>query len=132
MNNIETNSTKTFEVEYTETDLEELRQEGYSEDELPKIGTHIFRRSRHYTPRKEQKIKMTMYLDGDILDFFKERAKEPNASPYQTQINNELRAVMEKYSAKMEENLSKDEVVTMSMLENPAFISALAEKLRAA
>jgi uncharacterized protein (DUF4415 family) len=125
MNNSETNSTKPFEVEYTEADLEELRQEGYSKDELPKLGVHTFRRSRHYTPRKEQKIKMTMYLDGDILDFFKERAKEPNASPYQTQINNELRAVMEKYSA-------KDEAVTMSMLENPAFISALAEKLKAA
>ena len=125
MNKPETNSTKTFEVEYTKADLEELRQEGYSEDELPKLGKHTFRRARHITPRKEQKIKITMYLDGDILDFFKERAKEPNASPYQTQINNELRAVMERKS-------SKDEVVTISMLENPAFIAALAEKLKAA
>ena len=47
-----------------------------------------------------------MYLDADILDFFKERAKEPNASPYQTQINNELRAVMERKT-------SNDEVVTL-------------------
>ena len=42
MNKPETNSTKTFEVEYTEADLEELRQEGYSEDELPKLGLHTF------------------------------------------------------------------------------------------
>ena len=125
MNKPETNSTKTFEVEYTEADIEELRKEGYSEDELPKLGLHTFRRARHFTPRKEQKIKITMYLDGDILDFFKERAKEPNSSPYQTQINNELRAVMEGKSL-------KDEVVTISMLDNPAFISALAEKLKAA
>ena len=125
MNKPETNSTKTFEVEYTEADLEELRQEGYSEDELPKLGLHTFSRARHITPRKEQKIKITMYLDADILDFFKEQAKEPNASPYQTQINNELRAVMERKT-------SNDEVVTLSMLENPAFISALAEKLKAA
>ena len=125
MNKPETNSTKTFEVKYTEADLEELRQEGYSETELPKPGKHTFRRARHYTPRGEQKIKITMYLDADILDFFKERAKEPNTSPYQTQINNELRAVMKQLS-------SKDEVVTISMLENPAFISALAEKLKAA
>lgn len=125
MNKPETNSTKTFEVEYTKADLEELRQAGYSEAELPKLGKHTFRRARHLSPRKEQKIKITMYLDGDILDFFKERAKEPNSSPYQTQINNELRAVMER-------NASKDEFVTISMLENPAFISALAEKLKAA
>jgi uncharacterized protein (DUF4415 family) len=126
MNKPEMNSTsKTMVVEYTEADIEELRKEGYSEDELPKIGKHIFRRARHITPRREQKIKVTMYLDADILDFFKERAKEPNASPYQTQINNELRAVMEGKP-------SKDEVVTISMLDNPAFIAALAEKLKAA
>lgn len=125
MNKPETNSTKTLEVEYTKADLDELRREGYSEKELPKLGKHIFRRARHITPRKEQKIKITMLLDADILDFFKERAKEPNAAPYQTQINNELRAVMRKNSV-------EDEVVTVSMLDNPAFIAALAEKLKAA
>lgn len=126
MNKQKTNSTsKTFEVEYTEADREELRQAGYSEEELPGLGKHTFRRARHITPRREQKIKITMYIDADILDFFKERAKEPNASPYQTQINNELRAVIERKSL-------KDEVVTISMLDNPAFISALAEKLKAA
>lgn len=125
MNKPETNSTKTFDVEYTKADLKELRQEGYAESELPKLGKHTFRRARHYTPRREQKIKITMYLDGDILDFFKEQAKEPNSSPYQTQINNELRIVMERKS-------SKDEVITISMLDNPAFISALAEKLKTA
>ena len=123
----ETNSIKTMTVEYTEADREELRQEGYAEDELPKLGKHTFRRARHITPRSEQKIKITMYVDGDILDFFKARAKEPNASPYQTQINNELRAVMENNGQKDDDN-----VVSFSILENPAFISALAEKLKAA
>ena len=109
-------------VEYTEADREELRQEGYAEDELPKLGKHTFRRARHITPRSEQKIKITMYVDGDILDFFKARAKEPNASPYQTQINNELRAVMENNGQKNGEN-----VLSFSLLENPEFIAALAD-----
>lgn len=124
MNNLETN---TFEVEYTKADIDELREEGYTEDELPRIGLHTFRRSRHITPRNEQKIKMTAYIDGDILDFFKERAKLPDSSPYQTQINQVLR----QYVAN-ETNQAKDEVVTVSMLENPAFLSALAEKLKTA
>jgi uncharacterized protein (DUF4415 family) len=124
MNNIETN---TFKVEYTKADIDELREEGYTYDELPKIGVHTFRRARHITPRNEQKIKMTAYIDGDILDFFKERAKEPNASPYQTQINQVLRQYVLNETQQV-----KDEVVTISMLENPAFLSALAEKLKAA
>jgi uncharacterized protein (DUF4415 family) len=123
MNNLETN---TFEVEYTKEDIDELREEGYTDDELPKIGLHMFRRSKHITPRNEQKIKMTAYIDGDILDFFKERAKLPDASPYQTQINQVLR----QYVANQTQ--AKDEVVTVSMLENPEFLSALAEKLKAA
>lgn len=92
----ETNKTdKTFEVEYTEADRAEMREAGYAEDELPAPGKHAFRRARHITPRKEQKIKITMLIDADILDYFKERATAENAAPYQTQINNELRRVME-------------------------------------
>lgn len=109
----------------TEEDYQEELAKGWDDDEILKPGNYKVRRALHITPRKEQKLKITMYIDADILDFFKERAKEPDALPYQTQINKELRAVMERSS-------SKDEVVTISMLDNPAFISALAEKLKAA
>jgi uncharacterized protein (DUF4415 family) len=44
---------------------------------------------------KDAKVRVTMYLDVDVLEYFKKRASEPNAAPYQTQINNELRSVME-------------------------------------
>lgn len=43
----------------------------------------------------EKKVRITIFLDADVLDFFKMRALQPNAAPYQTQINHELRAVME-------------------------------------
>lgn len=41
------------------------------------------------------KVRVTIYLDADVLAYFKRRAAAPNAAPYQTQINNELRVVME-------------------------------------
>jgi uncharacterized protein (DUF4415 family) len=115
---------KTYTV--TEEDYQEGLAKGWDDDDMLKPGTYQVRRGRHITPRNEQKIKMTAYIDGDILDFFKERAKLPDASPYQTQINQVLR----QYVANATQ--SKDEVVTVSMLENPEFLSALAEKLKAA
>ncbi len=110
----------------TEEEYQADLAKGWDDDEILKPGNYTVRRSRHITPRNEQKIKMTAYIDGDILDFFKERAKLPDSSPYQTQINQVLR----QYVANATQ--SKDEVVTVSMLENPAFIAALAEKLKAA
>ena len=121
----EKNSTaKTINVEYTEKDVREMREQEVPEDELPSVGVHKFRRSGFITDRRDQKIKISIYLDADILDFFKEIAAKPDAAPYQTQINNELRAVMEK------KQQTPDEFVSLSMLENPKFLSSLAEKLK--
>jgi uncharacterized protein (DUF4415 family) len=123
----ETNSTaKIFEVEYTEQDINEMRQAGYSEEELPSVGKHTFRRARHITPRREQKLKVTILLDADVIDFYKEQAAKLGNLPYQTQINQELRKAME--------NAKKPaiEVVTVEMLENPQFLANLASKLKSA
>jgi len=43
---------------------------------------------------RNTKVKITMYLDLDILNHFKQRAAETQV-PYQTQINTELRRIME-------------------------------------
>ncbi len=114
---------KTMDIEYTEQDVQAMREQGVPEDELPRVGIHKFSRSRFAAKRSDQKIKISINLDADVLDFFKERAAEPNSAPYQTQINNELRAVMEGRQA-------QGEVVTLKMLENSAFLSTLAEKLK--
>jgi uncharacterized protein (DUF4415 family) len=37
-----------------------------------------------------------LYIDLDILNYFKERASLPGAPPYQTQMNAELRKIMER------------------------------------
>ena len=47
----------------------------------------------------QNKTRITIYLDDDVLEYFKQRARQPNAAPYQTQINHELRAVMENRQA---------------------------------
>lgn len=111
-------------IEYTEEDIREMREQGVSEEELPHVGVHKFRRSGFTVQRNDQKIKISIYLDADILDFFKERAAEPNSAPYQTQINNELRSAIER------EHSPQGDVVTLKMLENPKFLSSLAEKLK--
>lgn len=113
-----------MDVEYTEQDIEEMREQGISEDELPHAGLHKFRRSEFAVKRSDQKIKVSIYLDADVLDFFKEQAAKPDSAPFQTQINNELRAATKR------EQTAEDEVVTITMLENPEFLSTLAERLK--
>ncbi|MDQ3129679.1 MAG: BrnA antitoxin family protein [Acidobacteriota bacterium] len=122
----EKNSTsKTMRVEYTEQDIEEMREQPHvSEDELPQVGVHEFRRSKFVTKRSDQKIKVSLYLDADVLDFFNELAAQPDSATYQTHINNELRAAMKRGQS------VQTDVVTLKMLENPKFLSALAEKLK--
>ena len=117
-------TSETMNVEYTEQDVQEMREQGITEDELPHVGLHKFRRSRFTAKRRDQKIKISIYLDADVLDFFKEQAAQPNSAPYQTQINNELRNVME------HRRQMQNEVVTTTMLENPEFLADLAEKLK--
>lgn len=67
------------------------------------------------------KVRVTMYLDADVLEYFKERAAQPNAAPYQTQINSELRAVMERRS-----HVDPYD----SLVNDERFISAVAERVR--
>jgi hypothetical protein len=91
---------------------------------MPRVGLHKFRRSRFIAKRTEQKIKVTILLDADVLDFYKEQAAKAGNLPYQTQINRQLRKAME--NARQPQS----EVVTLGMLENPAFLSKLANKLK--
>src|SRR5436190_22685495 len=66
------------------------------------------------------KVRTNIHLDLDVINFFKERAKAPGAMPYQTQINAELRNLMNR----METHASDD------ILRNEKLILAIAEKVR--
>ena len=113
---------KNFDKEQIET--EEELDARFSRMKILPRGT--FTPPKGATDLKNCKVKITILLDADILEFFKDRASEKSGLPYQTQINQALRQFMD--DAKQ----PKGEVVTMEMLDNPGFISALAEKLKAA
>ncbi len=117
---------KKFEVEYTEADIQEMREKGVSEEDLPSFGKHTFRRSRFITKRSEQKLKVTIMLDAEVVDFYKEQAAKAGNLPYQTQINRQLRKTMEKTQN------PNSQVVTMKMLKNPTFLAELATRLKKA
>jgi uncharacterized protein (DUF4415 family) len=49
---------------------------------------------------RNTKVRVSIYLDLDVLDFFKALAAEPQALPYQTQINAALRNIVESAAGK--------------------------------
>ena len=68
---------------------------------------------------RHTKIRITIMLYQDILDFFKARAAKPGAEPYQTQINTALREYIEGQKAAERDKGPEDE----------RFISRLAERV---
>ena len=110
---------------YTETEEEYKTElaEGLTEDEVMKPGTYKVRRSPWAEKLKNtNKIKVSIYLDEVVVEHFRQRAESPNAAPYQTQINNELRRIVEADTngkAKLEP----------SILDDTEFLRALKEKL---
>lgn len=111
----------------TEEEYQEGLAKGWTDDDMLKPGTYKVRRSRFVTKPGDTslsncKVKISLYLDADILEYFRRRAALPHAAPYQTQINHELRKVME--------NESQDRPsLENEILNNEAFLRALKEKL---
>jgi uncharacterized protein (DUF4415 family) len=70
---------------------------------------------------RHTKVRITIMLDKDVLDFFKARAAKPNADPYQTQINRTLREIVDGSRTDLREELVKDE----------DFISRISERVAA-
>ena len=118
-----------YVLEMSQEKYDEMKSRGIDEEAIPSVGRHIFRRRTRKINPCEAKIKMTMFIDGDVLQHFKKRAENPNAAPYQTQINQELRAVMQRDLAQDEENL---DAVAERLVNNPNFINAVSDRLKAA
>jgi uncharacterized protein (DUF4415 family) len=64
-------------------------------DKMKRVPRGGFKAKKDATNLENCKVKISMYLDADIVQYFRTRADVPNAAPYQTQINNELRRIME-------------------------------------
>lgn len=110
---------KTIEKRKSPTGNVEMDAEMARMKRLPRGS---FRAKPGATNPKNCKVKITTYLDADVLEYFKKRSEQPNAAPYQTQINNELRSVMENKSQQPED-------VKARLLENEDFLRALKAKL---
>jgi len=106
-------------IEQKKTPEEKLDAELKGMKRLPRGS---FRAKPGATDPKNCKVKITTYLDADVLEYFRKRAERPNAAPYQTQINNELRKVMESGS-------SETATVELDILNNKKFLKALKKKL---
>ncbi|MBS1769256.1 MAG: BrnA antitoxin family protein [Acidobacteria bacterium] len=89
---------------------------------MKRLPRGTFRAKTGATSPANCKVKITMYLDADVLAYFKERAAQPNAAPYQTQINNELRKIVEN-GAKKTASVGRD------ILNDKKFLKALKKKL---
>ena len=116
-------------LEVTQEQYDEAMAKGWTEDDILPVGKHVFRRRTQPINPRESKIKMTMFIDYDVMQHFKKRAESPNSAPYQTQINQELRAAMERDLAEETENL---DAVVEKLANNPKFINAVSERLKAA
>jgi uncharacterized protein (DUF4415 family) len=113
---------KEFTYVQTEKEYQKGLAKGWNDDDMLRPGTYKFRRSRHIIKPKNGKTKISLYIDGDVLEYFRKRAELPHAAPYQTQINNELRRIMENDSPDMM-GIEND------ILNNEEFLRALKEKL---
>jgi uncharacterized protein (DUF4415 family) len=93
---------KEFTFVQTEEEYQKGLAKGWTDDDMLRPGVHKFRRSRLINKKKSAKAKISLYLDSDILEYFRKRAESPDTAPYQTQINNELRRVMENDSREVQ------------------------------
>ena len=91
-------------------------------DNMKRLPRGSFKAKPNATKLENCKVKISMYLDADIVEYFRKRADAPDAAPYQTQINNELRRIMENDSRETA-NIEND------ILNNKEFLRALKEKL---
>lgn len=126
---------QTVIVDVSDEEYKAELAKGLQPDETMQPGRHVFRRGgflqRHVQAQAGQemrpsKVRISINLDSDVLEYFKGRAAQPNAAPYQTQINNVLRTIMEQ-----EQQVAP--ALNVSYIEalaaNQRFIDAVARRL---
>ena len=91
-------------------------------DKMKRLPRGSFKPKQGATKLENCKVKISMSLDADILEYFRTRAESPNAAPYQTQINNELRRIRENDSREIQS-------IENDILNNEEFLRALKAKL---
>src|SRR5262245_18937524 len=72
------------------------------------------------TAPRNTKVRISILIDADVLDFFKEKASKAGALAYQTQINQVLRAHTE----------GKESVDAAALAQDDRFIQAVAKRVK--
>jgi uncharacterized protein (DUF4415 family) len=116
----------------SDDDYRKQLEEGIPEEFTLRPGRHVFRPARRLASQEETqprncKVRVTMFLDADVLAYFKKRAARPDAAPYQTQINATLREVMNRHATGTEGQTAEFD----QLLDNRKFIEAVAERVQA-
>ena len=126
---------QTIIVDVSAADYQADLAKGLQADETLQPGRHTFRRGgflqRHAGAELAElaapnKIRISINLDVDVLEHFKRRAAQPNAAPYQTQINSALRSVMEQEAAQPRPSLFS---YADALLADQRFIDAVARRV---
>ena len=68
------------------------------------------------------KIKITISLDKDVVEYFKSEADKPGAFPYQTQINQVLRSLIGSWHQDSHKDI---ELLKKELLRDPGFINQI-------
>jgi len=67
-----------------------IKDEDIDYSDIPELGEEFFARAKQASMRKNEKTRITMRIDADILEWLKSFG-----AGYQTRANNILRAAME-------------------------------------
>lgn len=123
-----TSRTRQVVIEVTKDDYRREIRAGVGAEDALQPGRHVFRRggfkARHPDLDVEKavvKVRVNIYLDRDIVDYFKDRAKSPHAAKYQTQINNALRSLVD--------GKTTYQLEFAPLIESDDFITAVAERV---
>lgn len=121
-------------VNVTEADYKAQLARVKDEDAVLKPGRYRYERGgfkrRHpdFAPQTG-KVKISILLDADVLAYFRARAEQPHAAAYQTQINQELRQLMERDQQQPTKSAMTGDYA--NLLGDPNFIAAVAERVEA-
>ncbi len=107
----------------TEEVEKEMADESVREEDLRSIPRRHLTRPGEVTLR-DCKVKVTLCLDADIIEYFKARLSTPDTVPYETQINDELRGVMER------DGRQPSNTDFSQLIESEEFIAAVAERVK--
>jgi uncharacterized protein (DUF4415 family) len=110
------NSKDEFILEVTQEEYDKAMKKGWTDDDIQKPGKHRYRRAKQFAKPEDLlpsniKVDVNLKIDLDIFEHF-----EQHHENYQAEINNILRAEMER-------NLAKEKA-------EKEFIKAVAEQVK--